>query len=76
MAKKAIKNGNKMQYNKGAKAPVQFMKANKGKYDIKDTSFGTHTEKGAPAAVRRAAKANRTGFGSKNVGADIDGGIE
>jgi hypothetical protein len=28
------------------------------------------------AAQRRSDRANRTGFGSKNVGADLGGGIE
>ena len=98
--KKVNKNGSKMQFNKGAKAPanfskpksqprvsgivnkgakapVQFMKAVKaGAGSTSDSSTGQFTEKGNGAAVRRAAKANKTSYGSKNVGADIGGGQE
>lgn len=39
-------------------------------------SSGEHAERGEPAAQRRADRANKTGYGSKNVGADIGGGVE
>lgn len=98
--KKVNKNGSKMQFNKGAKAPanfskpkgqpkvssvvnrgakapVQFMKAVKaGAGSTSDSSTGQFTEKGTPAAVKRGNKANKTSYGSKNVGADIGGGQE
>jgi len=42
----------------------------------RDAASGGHAEKAPAAAQRRSDRANRTGFGSKNVGADLGGGIE
>ena len=61
--------------NKGAKAPVQFMKAVKAGAGLTpDNSTDEFTEKGSKAAVKRGDKANKTSYGSKSVGADINGG--
>ena len=62
--------------NKGAPAPTQFMKLHGGEYDVKDNYTNEFADKGRSAGVKRAERANKTSYGSRSVGADIDGGYE
>ena len=39
-------------------------------------SSGEYTERGDAVRVKKAEAKNKTGYGSKNVSADIDGGLE